>query len=100
MQDLVIVATTQKFSLTSKGMKIMKSFTTLSGTPGGGSERFLGGGPLRYDLLSKRHSPIFPYVSSPQMMIMHLKIMKNTSKAEAGTKWSSGLGKTDDTFKL
>lgn len=39
--------------------------TTLSGTPGGGKERFLGGGPRRYDLLSKRHSPIFPYVRSP-----------------------------------
>lgn len=34
--------------------------TTLSGTPGGGKERFFGGGPLRKDLLSKRHSPIFP----------------------------------------
>lgn len=39
--------------------------TTLSGTPGGGKERFLGGGPRRCDLLSNRHSPIFPYVSSP-----------------------------------
>lgn len=39
--------------------------TTLSGTPGGGKGRFLGGGPWRYDLLSNRHSPIFPYVSSP-----------------------------------
>lgn len=38
----------------------MSILTTLSGTPGGGKERFLGGGPLRYDLLSKRHSPIFP----------------------------------------
>lgn len=43
----------------------MDELTTLSGTPGGGRERFLGGGPLRYDLLSKRHSPIVPYVNSP-----------------------------------
>lgn len=34
--------------------------TTLSGTPGGGKGRFLGGGPRRCDLLSNRHSPIFP----------------------------------------
>jgi hypothetical protein len=43
----------------------MNRLTTLSGTPGGGKEMFLGGGPIRYDLLSKRHSPIFPYVSCP-----------------------------------
>lgn len=45
--------------------KLCYRHTTLSGTPGGGNGRFLGGGPRRCDLLSNRHSPIFPYVSSP-----------------------------------
>lgn len=45
--------------------KVAQVHTTLSGTPGGGNVRFFGGGPLKYDLLSKRHSPILPYVSSP-----------------------------------
>jgi hypothetical protein len=34
--------------------------TTLSGTPGGGNVKFLGGGPSGNDLLSNRHSPTFP----------------------------------------
>lgn len=39
--------------------------TTLSGAPDGGKEIFFGGGPVRCDLLSNLHSPIFPYVSTP-----------------------------------
>lgn len=39
--------------------------TTLSGTPGGGKGKFLGGGLSRCDLLSNLHSPILPYVNSP-----------------------------------
>lgn len=47
---------------------IFTNVTTLSGTPGGGNGRFLGGAPSRNDLLSKRHSPIFPYVKTPFMV--------------------------------
>lgn len=34
--------------------------TTLSGTPGGGKGKSLGGGLAKCDLLSNRHSPILP----------------------------------------
>jgi hypothetical protein len=36
------------------------TLTTLSGTPGGGNVRFLGGGLSGNDLLSNRHSPTLP----------------------------------------
>lgn len=42
------------------GITKTDNHTTLSGTPGGGRERFLGGHLLSYDLLSNLHSPIFP----------------------------------------
>lgn len=54
------------YSSSQPGMFAVASFTiftrvtTLSGTPRGGKERFLGGGPRRYVLLSNLHSPIFP----------------------------------------
>jgi hypothetical protein len=53
--SIIIVNMLQFFSLFAD-----KRHTTLSGTPGGGSVRFLGGGLFWNDLLSNRHSPIFP----------------------------------------
>jgi hypothetical protein len=48
----------------NKWQKVTKH-TTVSGTPGGGMGKFLGGAPVVKERLSKRHSPIVPYVNLP-----------------------------------
>lgn len=49
-------------------LTILTNVTTVSGTPGGGMGKFLGGAPVVKERLSKRHSPIVPYVNLPCML--------------------------------
>lgn len=41
-------------------LTILTRVTTVSGTPGGGMVKFLGGAPNENSRLSNRHSPFFP----------------------------------------